>query len=111
MISEVCAFYGWTVEYVLSMPACRFFVMLEQSRTVDRRRRVQDCYIARAAQLSDQGFQHVVNQFDPSIVWPEEEIVSTPETPKEPLKGDTAKSAVMAAFAMDRSINRTMRTH
>jgi hypothetical protein len=31
MVAEVCGFYGWTLEYVLNMPARSFFAMRRAS--------------------------------------------------------------------------------
>lgn len=33
-VAQLCATYGWTVQYVLSMPITQFFLMLDQSMII-----------------------------------------------------------------------------
>lgn len=41
MIGEACRFYGWTPDYVLQMPATRFFEMLKASRILSAVERIE----------------------------------------------------------------------
>lgn len=46
MLAEVCQSYGWTLNYVLEMPACQFFIMAKQARYIKYRELCDLCDIS-----------------------------------------------------------------
>lgn len=46
MLAEVCQTYGWTLNYVLEMPACQFFLMARQARYIRYRELCDLCDIS-----------------------------------------------------------------
>jgi hypothetical protein len=105
MIAEVCAFYHWTDDHVLKMPASRFFLMLREARKLKRLNRVHDCYVSRCSAMTNEAFFETVGWFDDFEREPKQKYADAPVVNKpEPLKGEAARAAVMGAFAMDRRI-------
>ena len=46
MLAEVCQAYGWTLDYVLNMPASQFYIMAKEARFMRYRQLVDLCDIA-----------------------------------------------------------------
>lgn len=107
MIAEVCSFYSWTADHALSMPASRFFVMLQSARRLKAQQRVYDCYISRCSNMTKDDFIQTIEWFDSYGVEKEEKPVEVKKT--DPLKGEAARVAIMGAFAKSRSIDHTVR--
>jgi hypothetical protein len=111
MVGEVCHFYGWTVEYVLAMPASRFFLMLESGRKIKAQEYQRLCYISRSSQMVDKAFQETVAFFGGTAEVEQEPKILPPKplnAPK-PIAADKAGPALMAQFAKDKRINRMQR--
>lgn len=109
MVGEVCAYYGWTVDECLKMPASRFFLMLESARKLKSVEYERACYVARSAQMTMPAFQETVGFFHSLGDTGEKQLPPKPKPPEpstKPLSGEAAKVAVMAAFAKDTRINR-----
>ena len=106
MVGEVCAFYGWTVDYVLQMPASRFFLMLESARKLKAQEYQRLCYISRSAQMNYRAFEETVAFFGNTGSIEPKELPEKPKNSPKPLSGDEARKAVMRAFAKDTRINR-----
>lgn len=109
MIGEICAYYGWTVDYVLAMNASRFFLMLESAKKLKSIEYQRLCYVSRSSQMQHSAFEETIEYF--GSLGGEKEQKSLPEKPKnapKPLSGEAARSAVMRAFAKDTRINRAV---
>lgn len=91
------------------MPVSQFFVMLESAKRLRVRDAVQDCWTSRAGHLSVDGFESVLRLMDPfSESKPDLSELSKTTIPAS---SDKARYAVMAAFAADTKINRTVKVH
>jgi hypothetical protein len=119
LIAEVCHYYGWSVDHVLDMPAKRFFAMLEASRILRGQDYLYDCWTSRAGQMDKQGFLDTVDFFqrygkpkEQSEFFKPGERGPATIKPRQELKGEEARQAVMGAFAKDNRINRRVKvTH
>ena len=97
MIGEACRFYGWRVDYVLSMPAVTFFAMLEAMRELDKYEKIELCDIQAISICDYRYYEHVRARYELE----KEEHPSTTQTPytQEPLKWEEATGAIFSMFA------------
>lgn len=89
--------------------------MLEAARKLRNRKLVWSCYTARASALTGEGFDNTVQFFDTlgeeMVVPPPVELPEVPAEEPKPVSREQEKYAIMAAFAKDKRINRTVQVH
>lgn len=108
IVAEACAYYGWTVDHVLTMKASRFFLMFESAKKLKSAELQRLCYVARSAQMVDKAFHETIGYFG-SLGGVDEHKPTLPEKPKnapKPMTVEQQSRVVMAAFAKDARINR-----
>ncbi len=106
MIAEACHFYGWLPDYALAMPASRFWVLYEKSKSIRNKGLVLSAWASRAGTVTAEGFHEIVGFFEnldlPKVRPPDVVVEKRP-----PLSGNLARRAVMGAFKSDRRIKRS----
>ncbi len=86
------------------MPASQFFVMLEAAREIRNKELVLSCWSARAGTVGTEGFHEILEfmgGLDKPKIRPPDVVIPK----REPLKGESARRAVMGAFWSDRRIH------